>query len=274
MLPETRETDEETEFAKLIARARRGEADALERLLMRCAPRIATFSSQQISTGRVGHQRPSDIAQESALRAFQRFHTFSGNTAPELDAWLRRIVARRVAQAARDARRLKRDDGKTVSIADTELRSEQATPSQSVAAAEEWRRVLALLFELPEAQREAIWLCHLREMPVSEVARQLGRTEGSVAGHIHRGLRSLHQQFMQRERTPHNDEAGELLDEQVTSGLLEYLRGRELGHPTNLELIVARHPGSATELRLVLDWVQRLDALRSGSTEPTRQGAP
>lgn len=273
MPPETGSNADEEELAQLIARARSGEADALSRLLTRCAPRIAAFADQQVATGRVGHQRPSDIAQESALRAFQRFQTFSGNTAPELDAWLRRIVGRRVAQAARDARRLKRDDGKTVPLEDAQPPSEQASPSQSVAAAEEWRRVLALLFELPEAQRDAIWLCHLRELPVSEAARRLGRTEGSVAGHIQRGIKSLHQQLSQGEKAPRDEEAGGPLDEQVTSGLLEYLRGREQGRPLNPEHIVARYPGSATELRLVLDWVQRLDALRPRSAEQAGPGS-
>lgn len=258
------------EVARLIARARNGESAALEQLLTHYAPRIAELVHQHVSGAQVGQQRRSDIHQESSLRAFQRFQSFSGSTAPELDTWLRRIVTTRIAQAARHSKRLKRNDGKTVPIESVQPPSEQASPSQNVAAAEEWRRVLALLFELPEPQREAIWLHHLREMPVSEVARSKAWTDGQVAGYIGRGLKTLNKWFPKQEEPLGNDDA---LDERVTDALLAYLRSREQKHPTSQEEFLARHADCAPQLRIMLEWIERIEAQRATSTKPTRRGA-
>ena len=60
-----------------------------------------------------------------------------------------------------------------------------------MAVEEEWRSLYTFIFELPDAQREAIWLCHLRETPVAEVASRMGRTEAAVAGLLQRGLKAL-----------------------------------------------------------------------------------
>ena len=48
-----------------------------------------------------------------------------------------------------------------------------------------------ILAELPEAQRRAIELHHLRGMPLAEIADELGSTKAAVAGLLHRGLKTL-----------------------------------------------------------------------------------
>ncbi|MFO0578864.1 MAG: sigma-70 family RNA polymerase sigma factor [Polyangia bacterium] len=273
MPPEMGSPSDDDEIARLIARARSGDADALDRLLEHCAPRLKALAKQHVSSGQVGHQRRSDILQESALQAFRRFRSFSGSTAPEWDAWLRRIVITRVAQAARSARRLKRDDGKTVPLENVQPRAQQPSPSQSVAADEEWRRVLAHLFELPEPQRQAIWLCHLCDLPISEVARRLGRTEGSAAGHIQRGLKSLHHQLTKGEKPSRREEV-DPREDQVAAGLLVYLRSREQSRPLRPTELLARYPDCASELQILLDWIDRIEAQRPQSKDAALPDSP
>src|SRR5579885_672319 len=51
----------------------------------------------------------SDVVQQTMLQAFQARAGFRGSTEAELAAWLRQILARNLAHAARDLGRDKRD---------------------------------------------------------------------------------------------------------------------------------------------------------------------
>lgn len=48
---------------------------------------------------------------------------------------------------------------------------------------------------LPEAQRSVIELYRLRELPLSEVAAHLGKTEAAVGGLLHRAMKQLCQEL-------------------------------------------------------------------------------
>jgi RNA polymerase sigma-70 factor (ECF subfamily) len=52
---------------------------------------------------------------------------------------------------------------------------------------------------LPDDQRLAVELHHLRDTPVAEIAAHLGRTEASVAGLLRRGLQKLRELLQSRE---------------------------------------------------------------------------
>ena len=51
--------------------------------------------------------------------------------------------------------------------------------------------VATAIDRLPFHQQEAVILRYWQGLKLSEIAEQLGRTTGSVAGLIHRGLRTL-----------------------------------------------------------------------------------
>jgi RNA polymerase sigma-70 factor (ECF subfamily) len=62
-------------------------------------------------------------------------------------------------------------------------------------ALEGYRDYLLLLARclaaLPDDQRVAVEMHHLRDLPVSAIAAELGKTEASVAGLLRRGLKRL-----------------------------------------------------------------------------------
>src|SRR6266536_1563522 len=58
-----------------------------------------------------GKLDPSDVVQQVLLQAFQGLSQFRGQSEGELAAWLRQILARCLANAARDFGRDKRDVG-------------------------------------------------------------------------------------------------------------------------------------------------------------------
>ena len=144
---------------------------------------------------------PSDVVQQTLLKAHQNLHEFRGRTDAELAAWRRRILANTLVDAAREFGGLKRDVGVEQSLdADLEkssariemmLRTEAASPSSRVMRQEELEQLAAALGQLPDDQRSAVELHHLQGCSIAETAELLGRTERAVAGLLRRGLRRL-----------------------------------------------------------------------------------
>lgn len=153
----------------------------------------------------VGGDAASDLVQKTLLAACSQQERFRGRTKGELAAWLKRILRNQVIDAYRQQRRLKRNVAREVSLeasvdgsftrAGAWLAAVESTPSQRASHEEELVQLAGALAELPEAQREAIVLHHLQGATLANVAQQLGRTEASVAGLLHRGLKALRGQL-------------------------------------------------------------------------------
>ncbi len=143
----------------------------------------------------------SDLVQETLLKAYRSREEFRGSSERELVSWLRKILARTMADAVRANRRDKRDVGLERSLAaaidessarlENWLAADQSSPSQQAVRNERLTQLATALAELPEEQRTAIELHHLKGCSLTEVARQLDRTTASVAGLIRRGLLAL-----------------------------------------------------------------------------------
>jgi RNA polymerase sigma-70 factor (ECF subfamily) len=144
---------------------------------------------------------PSDIVQQTLLQAHKAEHQFRGKSDGEKAAWLRQILAHNLANALRDLRREKRDIARERSLEEAIEQSsarveawlaiEQSSPSQHAEKNEQLLRLAEALAELPQAQREAVVLHHLQGWPLGELARHLNRSEGAVAGLLHRGFKKL-----------------------------------------------------------------------------------
>jgi RNA polymerase sigma-70 factor (ECF subfamily) len=69
--------------------------------------------------------------------------------------------------------------------------ADQTSPSQRAARQEQLLRLAEALARLPEDQRMAVELHHLRGCAVAEVARRMGRSDGAVGALLVRGLKRL-----------------------------------------------------------------------------------
>ncbi len=148
-----------------------------------------------------GKLDPSDLVQQTLLQAHQMRDQFRGTTEAEQAAWLRQILVRTMANAARDLGRLKRDVGRERSLEaaieessvrlEAWLATEQSSPSAVAEKNERLLRLAEALEQLPEAQREAVVLHHLRGLSLAELANHLERSEGAAAGLLHRGIKRL-----------------------------------------------------------------------------------
>jgi RNA polymerase sigma-70 factor (ECF subfamily) len=151
-----------------------------------------------------GQVDPSDIVQETLLKAHTRREQFRGQTQGEWEGWLRTILVNELQQALRRALAGKRDlaleRSLEASLTQTSLRLErwlaaqQSSPSEQAVHHEELLRLADALAELrteSPAQADAVELHHLKGQPIAEVAQALGRSEAAAASLIQRGLKKL-----------------------------------------------------------------------------------
>jgi len=122
----------------------------------------------------------------------------SGQTAAEQAGWLRRILANILIDTARKfGREIDLEQGLEPQLhassarIEAWLKNDQSSPSEAALRQERLLQVARALGQLPDDQRIAIELHHLRDQPVSVIAEALGRTEASVAGLLRRGLKRL-----------------------------------------------------------------------------------
>src|SRR5947209_3517455 len=146
-----------------------------------------------------GQLDPSDIVQQTLLKAHERFDQFRGQTDEELRAWLRAILAHSLIDAVRKYGRQKGDRAQSLeavleqSSAKLEvfLASEESSPSQGAERAERLVDLAEALARLPEDQRTAVELRYLNGLAVPDVAEQMGRSVVSVTGLLYRGMKTL-----------------------------------------------------------------------------------
>jgi RNA polymerase sigma-70 factor (ECF subfamily) len=140
---------------------------------------------------------PDDLVQDTLLKAHRRRDQLRGASRAARAAWLRRILANTLAEAARRFAGPGRNVARERALDEAPGRLAQTlidagpTPPQHVEKAELVGRLADALARLPEDQRAALELRHLHGAPVAEVGRRLGRSPAAVAGLLRRGLQRL-----------------------------------------------------------------------------------
>jgi len=157
-----------------------------------------------------GKLDPSDLVQQTLLRAHQALGQFRGRTPAEQAAWLRQILANTLANAARDFGRAKRNAALERSLEaaldessarlEAWLAADQSSPSEVAERGEQLLRLADRLARLPELQREILLLRHCEGWSLGEIANHLGRTRASVASLLRRGLKDLRDLLRDDER--------------------------------------------------------------------------
>lgn len=140
---------------------------------------------------------PSDVVNQTLLEAHRDHKQFRGETGAQFAAWLRRILANKIAAAFR-VPGIDREQSLYAVIEQSSVRLEGWLEDGSIsppARAERNEQVLLLaaaLAKLPDDQREAVELKYFQALRVQEVAERMGKTVPAVTGLLHRGLVKLH----------------------------------------------------------------------------------
>jgi RNA polymerase sigma-70 factor (ECF subfamily) len=175
----------------LLHAARAGDASARGRLLELYRDYLKLLARLQLDQRLQSKLDASDVVQEAFLQAHRAFDQFQGGSEAELTAWLRQILASKLADQMRRyygsrqrnvrlERELVRDIDQSSSALNGELLAAQSSPSSQAERREQAVLLAAALEQLPESYREVIVLHHLEDLPFPEVARRMGRSVDSV----------------------------------------------------------------------------------------------
>lgn len=129
-----------------------------------------------------------DCVQEAYARAWQRWEQVSEHASPE--AWLRTVAWRIAASRWRKVRN---------GIA---AMARHGPPNHTPEPSPDNVALVEALKQIPEAQRRTIVLHHLADLPVEEVARELGVATGTVKARLSRGRAAL-AELLREEAGPH-----------------------------------------------------------------------
>lgn len=128
-----------------------------------------------------------DLVQEVVARALRYARSFDPERA--LGPWLRRSAVRRLIDWRRQRQR---EPEKLID------------PTSAPAPAREpgidlREQVARLMRRLPEHEREVLLRFHRDDVPVREIARELGLSEGTVKSRLHRGRERLRSEPLEEE---------------------------------------------------------------------------
>jgi RNA polymerase sigma-70 factor (ECF subfamily) len=148
-----------------------------------------------------GKLDPSDVVQQTMLRAYSALTEVRDDRPEVLVAWLRKILARTLADAVKYHERDKRDVALERSLeADLDrsasgfaawLAADQTSPSGRAERNEELLRMVAALVTLPDAMREVVVLKHCQGLTLQQIAERIGRSVPAIASLLRRGLAEL-----------------------------------------------------------------------------------
>jgi RNA polymerase sigma-70 factor (ECF subfamily) len=148
---------------------------------------------------------PSDVVQETFLKAHGDFDKFLGRSEPEIVAWLRTILIHRLADLARHHQAQGRDLRREESLEDKlersslDVQNSLAAWNQSPSALALKREQAVLLAEalerLPADYREVFVLRNLEHVPLEEVATRMGRSTNAVSQLWRRAILALRREL-------------------------------------------------------------------------------
>jgi len=185
----------ESEIA-LVRKARDGDRPAFEELVRRTSRLV--FARLYLETG--DRQSSEDLLQETLLTAFRRLRWLE--EPKNFRSWLLTIAQNLAVDAARHDLRKKRSPGLSGGRKPPEpvlanVPSQSPGPEQEAEQEETRAAVLAVLRSLPEEYRLPLTLRYIGGADYDSICMQLGLTNGSLRGLLHRGMKLLRTELQQ-----------------------------------------------------------------------------
>lgn len=197
MVPRSRALDS---FRDLLQRAKDGDAEALEALLVPHLPGLTGFVRLRGGALVRGRDSSEDVVQSVCRQVVHGIAGLRGETEQAFKQWLYAIALNRVRDRVdhllADRRDVRRevplpfdshvDDGAVLQCYAT-----LETPSQHAMTKEAIERIESAFDLLPGEYRDVLMLTRIAGLSYAEVAAQLGRSEGAVRQLLHRARARL-----------------------------------------------------------------------------------
>ena len=174
----------------LLEQARAGDVEALGMLLELYRNDLRLVARSMVGAGIRARLDPSDLVQETFLKAHREFAAFAVRSEGELIGWLRRILTRNLMDQVKWNRARGRDVRRQESLeamldrsrdeAERALAAPITSPSDQAVRSEQAVRLADALETLPADYREVFVLRNLEHVPFEEVAARMGRSPGAV----------------------------------------------------------------------------------------------
>jgi RNA polymerase sigma-70 factor (ECF subfamily) len=169
--------------SELVLRAKAGDPGAFTAIYERYSAAIYRYIYFRVGEAELAE----DLQAEVFLRMLEGIQRYEDRGWP-ISAWLYRIAHDRTIDTLR--RRHKRQQ-----VPLEEWTGTCDGPDSDVEVRLDHEELKRMLEELTDDQRQVIYLRFMADMSVQEVAKKLGRTEGSVKALQHRGIQSLARRF-------------------------------------------------------------------------------
>jgi RNA polymerase sigma-70 factor (ECF subfamily) len=184
------------DIGKLAEAAARGDRAAVDALLGRYLPELRAFVRLRAGAMVRARESSSDLVQSVCREVLQHIDRFQFPSEPAFKQWLYTTALRKILNRQEYYLAQKRDALRE-SPADSDRSSDErmmqayrsfSTPSRQAMLREEMERIEKAFESLPEEYREVITLAHIVGLSRSEIAAQMGKSEGNVRVLLHRAL--------------------------------------------------------------------------------------
>jgi RNA polymerase sigma-70 factor (ECF subfamily) len=186
-----------SESKDLVAAATRGDAGALESLLVRHLPGLHAFVRLRMGEHLRAKESSSDLVQSVCREVLQDLERFEYRDEGGFKQWLYTRALRKILNRNRFYRAGKRDLAQEAAPAATEggglldVYLSFCTPSRDAMAHERIAHIEAAFAQLPESFREVITLARVVGLSHQEIGEKLGKSEGAARVLLHRALARL-----------------------------------------------------------------------------------
>ncbi len=180
--------DSNEHIRELVARAQKGDRDALEELYLIHFDRI--YSYLHVSVG--NRHDAEDLTTQTFLKMLEKIGSFRWRSAP-FSAWLFRIAHNLAMDHFRSRRRWQPEE-EVPEPPGSEEPSAELEAMQTIGR----ESMLQLIERLSPEQQQVLTLKFVFNFPNTEVAAILGKSEGAIKSLQHRALASLQKQIAQQ----------------------------------------------------------------------------
>lgn len=174
---------------ELVARAKSGDQDAFERLVLDHQNKVYTLAFRMVND----REEAADLAQEAFLKAWQGLPSFQGDSS--FGTWIHRLTTNVCIDFLRRQKR-RREVESVVSLDDEESAwAEPSDPDQDpqrrLERTEQSRAVARGLAALPDHHRQVLVMRELAGLSYQEIGQVLGLDLGTVKSRIARARLAL-----------------------------------------------------------------------------------
>jgi len=187
-------------FEETLARAKKGNNQAIERLLVPYLPALTAFVRLRLNPRVAKHESPADVVQSVCREVISDLSKVRATDEGGFRAWLFSVTFNKVRKKHEfhhaDKRNVRQDLSGSFDfgIGEEVLLSSYgraATPSQDAAASEEIARIEAAFAQLPTDYSNVLLHVGIAGLSYAEAGRLLEKTEDSVRQLVHRARARL-----------------------------------------------------------------------------------